>query len=79
MTSPDDETLGESISGLVIYFVILGVVVIFLGYAEIAFWTMTAERQTHRVRQLAFKSIMKQHIGWFDVHQTGELNTRLSE
>ena len=42
-------------------------------------WSLTAERQSRRVRSLAFHNIMRQHIGWFDVHQTGELNVRLSE
>ena len=50
-----------------------------IRYMMMCFWTLTAERQTRRIRKLAFHNIMRQHIGWFDLHQTGELNVRLSE
>ena len=50
-----------------------------LSYMMMSFWTLTAERQTRRIRSLAFHNIMRQHIGYFDLHQTGELNVRLSE
>uniref|UniRef100_A0A8C2XQ30 ATP binding cassette subfamily B member 1 n=1 Tax=Cyclopterus lumpus TaxID=8103 RepID=A0A8C2XQ30_CYCLU len=45
----------------------------------VAFWTLSAGRQTKRIRKLFFHCIMKQDIGWFDVSETGELNTRLTD
>ena len=72
-------SLGDSIADLIPYFAYIGLAVLILGYVQISFWSMAAERQTRRIRSMCYKSILKQHIGWFDVHETGELNTRLSE
>lgn len=62
-----------------IYFSILGFVVLVVAYGQVAFWTLSAGRQTKRIRKLFFHCIMQQDIGWFDVTETGELNTRLTE
>ena len=64
---------------LIGWFCLVGCCVLVAGYLEIAFWSWAAERQTRRVRTLFFDSIMKQQIGWFDTHQSGELSTRLAE
>uniref|UniRef100_A0AAQ4RWE2 ABC-type xenobiotic transporter n=1 Tax=Gasterosteus aculeatus aculeatus TaxID=481459 RepID=A0AAQ4RWE2_GASAC len=45
----------------------------------VAFWTLSAGRQAKRIRTLFFHRIMQQDIGWFDVSETGELNTRLTD
>ena len=41
-------------------------------------WALSCERQTQRIRKQFFSAILKQEIGWFDVHQSGELTSRLS-
>ena len=53
--------------------------VLVAGYMQVAFWTLTAGRQVKRIRSLFFHRIMQQEISWFDVTETGELNTRLTE
>jgi ATP-binding cassette, subfamily B (MDR/TAP), member 1 len=40
-------------------------------------WMISAERQVRRMRFALFRNILRQEIGWFDVHSTGELNHRL--
>jgi ABC-type multidrug transport system fused ATPase/permease subunit len=42
-------------------------------------WMIAAERQIRRIRFLLFRNLLRQEIGWFDVHSTGELNSRLIE
>ncbi len=42
-------------------------------------WSLASYRQGQRIRTMLFRSILKQEIGWFDVHETGELNNRLAE
>ena len=49
------------------------------GYIQITLWMLAAERQTAVIRNKFFHAILRQEIGWFDTHQAGELNTRLSE
>jgi ABC-type multidrug transport system fused ATPase/permease subunit len=40
-------------------------------------WIKAAERQVRRIRFALFRNILRQEIGWFDIHNTGELNNRL--
>uniref|UniRef100_A0A674EBD6 ATP binding cassette subfamily B member 1 n=1 Tax=Salmo trutta TaxID=8032 RepID=A0A674EBD6_SALTR len=54
-------------------------VVLVAAYMQVAFWTLAAGRQVKRLRKLFFHCIMQQEIGWFDVNETGELNTRLTD
>ena len=61
------------------YDTVLGVIVIILGYTQTVCWQSAALRQTQRIRTQLFTAILRQEIGWFDTHEVGELNTRLSE
>lgn len=62
-----------------IYYSILGFVVLLAAYMQVSFWTIAAGRQVKRIRSLFFHCIMQQEISWFDINDTGELNTRLTE
>ncbi|WAR14100.1 MDR1-like protein [Mya arenaria] len=42
-------------------------------------WAISCERQTHRIRKQFFRAILRQEVAWFDVHQSGELTTRLAD
>lgn len=46
---------------------------------QITLFMAACERQVNKIRKQFFKAIIKQEIGWFDKHQSGELTTRLSE
>jgi hypothetical protein len=49
------------------------------SYGHVALFTIVADRITRKVRRLVFSNILRQHIGYFDVHFGGELNTRLTQ
>ena len=49
---------------------------VFLGNL---FWSISAYRQTRRMRMVFYRSILRQEIGWYDVNETAQLSTRLSE
>uniref|UniRef100_A0A671LL31 ATP-binding cassette sub-family B member 5 n=1 Tax=Sinocyclocheilus anshuiensis TaxID=1608454 RepID=A0A671LL31_9TELE len=84
-----DDTIAENIKNITlppkqmtrhaIYYSIMGFVVLFAAYMQVAFWTLAAGRQVKKLRKRFFHSIMKQEIGWFDVNETGQLNTRLTD
>lgn len=57
----------------------MGAVVLVAAYLQVSLWTIAAGRQVKRIRKLFFHKIMQQDIGWFDINETGELNTRLTE
>lgn len=63
---------GASLAGI-------GFAVVLVAYIQVTFWLMASYRQTQRIRMLLVRSILKQEIGWFDTHDVGELNTRISE
>lgn len=57
----------------------MGCGIIILGYIQVAFWSITCERQTHRLREKLFRSILCKEISYFDTNKTGQLSTRLTE
>ncbi|XP_068179994.1 ATP-dependent translocase ABCB1 isoform X2 [Antennarius striatus] len=74
-----NSTLQEDMRQYSIYYSIMGAVVLVAAYIQVSFWTLTGGRQAKRIRTLFFHCIMRQEIGWFDVNETGELNTRLTD
>ncbi len=50
-----------------------------IGYFQVAFWSMACERQTRRLREALFRSILNKEISYFDINKSGELNTRLTQ
>ncbi|XP_023256533.1 multidrug resistance protein 1 [Seriola lalandi dorsalis] len=74
-----NSTLQEDMNTFAIYYSIMGAVVLVAAYLQVSFWTLAAGRQVKRIRKLFFHRIMQQDIGWFDVNETGELNTRLTD
>ncbi|NXX73468.1 MDR1A protein, partial [Urocolius indicus] len=59
------------------YYSAIAAAVLFAAYIQTSFWTLAAGRQIKKIRENFFHAIMKQEIGWFDVNDVGELNTRL--
>ncbi|CAF4831175.1 unnamed protein product [Rotaria sp. Silwood1] len=63
----------------VLYLVVLGCIGIVLGYVQVLFWSVAAERQTKAIRKKLFQSILRKEIVYFDIHKAGELNTKLTD
>lgn len=57
----------------------LGCAAIVIGYLQVAFWSIACERQTRRIRERLFRSILDKDIAYFDVNKTGQLSTTLTE
>ncbi|KAG7475856.1 multidrug resistance protein 1-like [Solea senegalensis] len=72
-------TLQEDMTEFAIYYSIMGAGALVASYFQVSLWTVAAGRQVKRIRKLFFHHIMQQDIGWFDVNETGELNTRLMD
>ncbi|XP_059113272.1 ATP-dependent translocase ABCB1 [Peromyscus eremicus] len=71
--------LEEEMTTYAYYYTGIGAGVLIVAYIQVSFWCMAAGRQIHKIRQKFFHAIMNQEIGWFDVHDVGELNTRLTD
>ncbi|XP_058153055.1 ATP-dependent translocase ABCB1 isoform X2 [Dasypus novemcinctus] len=61
------------------YYSGIGAGVLVAAYIQVSFWCLAAGRQINKIRKQFFHAIMRQEIGWFDVHDVGELNTRLTD
>jgi ATP-binding cassette subfamily B (MDR/TAP) protein 1 len=58
-------------------FIGLGVGSFLLGFIQVATFALAAKRQTHHIRKVMYKAILRQNIAWFDENKAGELNSRL--
>ncbi|ESO99813.1 hypothetical protein LOTGIDRAFT_201107 [Lottia gigantea] len=78
MTRPSESDLAAQVQTKVVYFCIIAGATFVAAYIAICCWTLVAERQLNIIRKKYFRAVMRQEIGWFDTHETGELNSRLS-
>ncbi|XP_055128818.1 phosphatidylcholine translocator ABCB4 isoform X3 [Symphalangus syndactylus] len=71
--------LEEEMTRYAYYYSGLGAGVLVAAYIQVSFWTLAAGRQIRKIRQKFFHAILRQEIGWFDINNTTELNTRLTD
>ncbi|XP_073920946.1 phosphatidylcholine translocator ABCB4 isoform X3 [Castor canadensis] len=71
--------LEEEMTRYAYYYSGLGAGVLVAAYIQVSFWTLAAGRQIKKIRQKFFHAILQQEIGWFDINDTTELNTRLTD
>lgn len=71
--------LEEEMTRYAYYYSGLGAGVLVAAYIQVSFWTLAAGRQIKKIRQKFFHAILRQEIGWFDIKDITELNTRLTD
>ncbi|XP_036767724.2 phosphatidylcholine translocator ABCB4 isoform X2 [Manis pentadactyla] len=71
--------LEEEMTRYAYYYSGLGAGVLIAAYIQVSFWTLAAGRQIRKIRQEFFHAILRQEMGWFDINDTTELNTRLTD
>ena len=75
----DEAGLTRSAGLISLDFAVCGIITCVSSYSHVALFTIVSDRVARQVRRLAFSNILRQHIGYFDVHFGGELNTRLTQ
>ncbi|XP_072109854.1 ATP-dependent translocase ABCB1 isoform X1 [Mobula birostris] len=73
------ETLEEQMTRFAYYYVAIGGGVLVTSFMQVAFWSLAAARQTKKIRKEFFHAVLRQEMGWFDVNDTAEINTRLTD
>ncbi|XP_033762523.1 ATP-dependent translocase ABCB1-like [Pecten maximus] len=73
------EEIFNILRGEAVWFCLLAVGVFTFIFLAVVCYSVTAEHQIYRIRQLFFQSILRQEIGWFDTHESGELSSRFNE
>ncbi|XP_051872371.1 ATP-binding cassette, sub-family B (MDR/TAP), member 4 [Pristis pectinata] len=79
VTSDITETLEEQMTRFSYYYVGIGAGVLIVAFMQVTFWSLAAARQTKKIRKEFFHAVLRQEIGWFDVSDVGEINTRLTD
>ena len=64
---------------LVILFMLVGLVTLVSAHMALSTWMWAGERQITNIRMRFFRGVMRQDVGWFDMHEVGELSSRFSE
>ncbi|OQS03064.1 ATP-binding Cassette (ABC) Superfamily, partial [Thraustotheca clavata] len=75
----DPDIFRSNINRVVVQFVILGGVVLVCGIAQIACWSISASRQTTRLRHAYASAILRQEVGWFDINEPMQLATKVAD
>lgn len=74
-----DVQLRDTIALFSVYYIALATATLIAVFLATVSWNVSAYRQTRRIRQTFYHSILHQEIGWFDVNEANELSTRLAE
>lgn len=74
-----DMQLRDEIGVFSLYYLGLATGTLIAVFLATVVWNVSAYRQSRRMRQAFYKSILHQEIGWFDVNEANELSTRLAE
>ncbi|CAK4101791.1 unnamed protein product [Aphanomyces euteiches] len=69
----------KSINHVVYQFLVVACIILFCGFLQIACWSIAASRQAKRLRNEYARAILRQEIGWFDVHDPMQLATRVAD
>uniref|UniRef100_A0A183AAI7 Multidrug resistance protein 1 n=1 Tax=Echinostoma caproni TaxID=27848 RepID=A0A183AAI7_9TREM len=62
-----------------IWFAVLGLLVLIVGFVQVFCLHLSAIKQTQRIRKLYFFAVLRQNIAWFDTQTSGSLISQLSE
>ena len=71
--------INKEMEKFAVYYVYVGIGAIVFGYFQNMLWLRSSINQAFRIRTLAFQSILRQDIGFFDTNDAGELSSRLAE
>ncbi|BFZ01115.1 hypothetical protein BsWGS_04154 [Bradybaena similaris] len=78
-TPPHQASLDDTMMPYIYTFIGLGVGSFICSFIAVSCWQLAAERQVNTIRKKFFYAVMRQEIGWFDLHEAGEISSRFSE
>ena len=61
------------------FYVMLAIGNFLFAWLGMGLFSLSAERQVHKMRLAMFRTAIYQNIGWFEMFSVGELNTRFTE
>eukprot|EP00043_Microstomoeca_roanoka_P013304 m.130297 g.130297 ORF g.130297 m.130297 type:complete len:1336 (+) comp15719_c0_seq1:159-4166(+) len=73
-----NQELVDNVAQTSLYILYLACAAAFTSYFQVAMFTLSAQRQSLRIRKLYFKALVRQEMAWYDKQKTGALSTRIS-
>ncbi|XP_071446273.1 ATP-dependent translocase ABCB1 [Hetaerina americana] len=58
---------------------IIGVIMLICSYISVTTFNYAAQRQIFHIRRKFLEAALRQDIGWYDTHQTGDFASRMTE
>lgn len=74
-----NNTLIHLLDQITLYCLTIAIVVFFSAWAHGAIFHYVGEKQMLEIRKRLFRSIIMQDIGWFDVVETAEITSKMTE
>ena len=68
-----DQTLTEEVTTYSLYFVYLGVAMFIAYFLSHMLWTVSASRQSKRLRIAYYKAVLEHNISWFETNDVSRL------
>ena len=68
-----DQTLTEEVTTYSLYFVYLGVAIFVAYFLGHILWTVSASRQSKRLRIAYYKAVLEHNISWFETNDVSRL------
>lgn len=78
-TDAQKEVFFDGITTFAIHNSLIGLGMFVFSYLSTVLFNFSALRQSYKVRSLFLQKTINQDIGWFDVNQTGDFASRMSE
>ena len=74
-----NETLLHTLDFITLYCIIITIAVLFTGWGHTTIFHYIGDRQMLEIRKRLFRSIILQDVGWFDVTETAEITSKMTE
>ncbi|DAZ96538.1 TPA: hypothetical protein N0F65_011215 [Lagenidium giganteum] len=73
------DQLVHNVNHVALNFVFVACGLLVTGWIQVACWTVAASRQAKRIRNAYVRAILIKEIGWFDVNDSMQLATKVSD
>ncbi len=77
-TSASGAAMDSAVRDGVIKMCLVGTATFICSYVQMLCFVLSGERQSRRIREAYFRSVIRQDVAWFDQHTTGDLTNRLT-
>ncbi|CAG0893263.1 unnamed protein product [Cyprideis torosa] len=75
----DSIDFGTIMASFSLFYVYIALAVFIASILQVTCYSLACERQMYKMRHTFFYQVIRQEVGWFDRHQSGELSMKLND